>query len=164
CDVILIPEIPFDLDVVCSKVHERNTGGRGFSIIVVSEGAYAKGSDKTVVVSADESATGYERLGGVGERVARYLERGEKIECRTTVLGHVQRGGSPTSRDRVLGTRFGVAAVDLIERAVSGRMVALSAERIVDVALADVVGRNKRVDPDGDIVHAMESVGISFGR
>jgi 6-phosphofructokinase 1 len=163
-DVILIPEILFDPDLVCEKIRDRNEDGKGFSLIVVSEGAAPKGGEKTVVMKADESATGYERLGGVGDRVARYIEKCEKVECRVTVLGHVQRGGSPSSRDRMLGTRFGVGAVDLIERGVFGRMVAIRGEKIVDAPLADVIGNNKRVDPDGEEVRAVEAIGVSFGR
>jgi 6-phosphofructokinase 1 len=163
-DVILIPEIPYDFEAVREKIHDRNRHGIGFSLIVVSEGAHEKDGEKTVVVTAEESATGFERLGGVGEAVARRIERSENIECRATVLGHVQRGGSPTTRDRMLGTRYGVAAVDLVARGLTGRMVAMQAEHIVDLPLAEVVGKNKRVDPDGQEVHAVESIGVSFGR
>jgi 6-phosphofructokinase 1 len=163
-DVILIPEIPFDLEAVCGKIRERARDASGFSLVLAAEGAYPAGGEKTVVVTAEESATGFERLGGVGEAVARTIERREGVECRATVLGHVQRGGSPTSRDRMLGTRFGVGAVDLVERGLTGRMVAIRAERIVDVPLDEVAGRAKRVDPDGQEVRAVESIGVSFGR
>jgi 6-phosphofructokinase 1 len=163
-DVILIPEIPFDIGAVCAKIRERAKEAAGFSLVVVSEGAFPAGGEKTVVVSAAESATGFERLGGVGERVARYIERTEGVECRATVLGHVQRGGSPTSRDRMLGTRFGVGAVELVERGLTGRMVTVRAERIEDIPLEEVVGRSKRVDPEGQEVRAVEAIGVSFGR
>jgi 6-phosphofructokinase 1 len=163
-DVILIPEIPFEFEAVRDKVRDRNREGIGFSLVVVAEGAHPKDGEKTVVVTAEESATGFERLGGVGEAVARRLEREESIECRNTVLGHVQRGGSPTTRDRMLGTRYGVAAVELVAKGRTGRMVAIRGENIVDLPLADVVGKNKTVDPDGEEVRAIEAVGVSFGR
>ncbi|HMB69069.1 MAG TPA: ATP-dependent 6-phosphofructokinase [bacterium] len=163
-DVLLIPEIPFDMDAVCGKIRERNEGGIGFSIVVVAEGAHPSDGEKTVIVTAEESATGYERLGGVGDRVARIIEQRERVECRSTVLGHVQRGGSPTSRDRFLGTLFGVGAVDLIARGNTGRMVAMKGERLTDVPLTEVAGRARRVEPDGPEVHALEAIGVNFGR
>lgn len=163
-DVLLIPEIPFDLDAVCRKIRQRNEGGIGFSIVVVSEGARPRDGEKTVVVTAAESATGYERLGGVGGRVARFIEQREKVECRATVLGHIQRGGSPTSRDRFLGTLFGVGAVELVARGATGRMVAVHGNCLADVPLAEVAGRSRRVDPDGLEVRALEAIGVNFGR
>jgi 6-phosphofructokinase 1 len=163
-DVLLIPEIPFDPDAICRKVRERNEGGIGFSIVVVAEGAHARDGEKTVVVTAEESATGYERLGGVGERVARFIEQREKVECRATVLGHVQRGGSPTSRDRFLGTLFGVGAVELVARGATGRMVAVHGEGLTDVPLDEVAGKSRRVDPEGLEVRSLEAIGVNFGR
>jgi 6-phosphofructokinase 1 len=115
-------------------------------------------------MTAAESATGYERLGGIGDRVARTIEQREKVECRSTVLGHVQRGGSPTSRDRFLGTLFGVGAVELVARGAAGRMVALHGDRLTDVPLSEVAGRSRRVDPEGQEVRSLESIGVNFGR
>jgi 6-phosphofructokinase 1 len=163
-DVILIPEIPFDLDLVCRSVADREARGARFSLIVAAEGALPRGGGKTIAVSAEMSATGFERLGGIGAAVAAEIERRARIECRVTVLGHVQRGGSPTTLDRFLGTRFGVGAVDLIEERSLGRMVALHGETITSVALDEVVGRPKLVDPDGQEVRGAESIGVSFGR
>jgi 6-phosphofructokinase 1 len=163
-DVILIPEIPFDLDAVAKKVAQREARGARFSLIVAAEGAKPKGGEKIVAVEAKDSPTGFERLGGVGDWVARKLEERLSVECRVTVLGHVQRGGSPTTRDRMLGTRFGVGAVDLLERGELGRMVALRREAIVSVPLSEAVGKPKLVPPDGEEVRAIESIGVSFGR
>lgn len=163
-DVILIPEIPFDLEAVCRSIADREARGARFSLVVAAEGAMPKGGAKTVAVSAAHSATGFDRLGGVSDVVAREVEASACIECRVTVLGHVQRGGSPTTLDRVLGTRFGVGAVDLVEERSLGRMVALHGDTITSVPLDEVVGRLKLVDPEGQEVRSAESIGVSFGR
>ena len=163
-DVVLIPEIPFDLDSVCRSIADREARGARFSLIVVAEGAQRRGVGKTVAVTAENSATGFERLGGVGATVAVEIERRAHVECRVTVLGHVQRGGSPTTMDRVLGTRFGVGAVDLVEQGATGRMVAVHGDEITSVPLTEVVGRLKLIDPDGQEVRGAESIGVSFGR
>lgn len=163
-DVILIPEIPYDIEAVCRKVAAREARGARFSLVVVSEGARPKDGAKVVAETAKDSATGYERLGGVGHHVGHQIEQRMDVEVRVTVLGHVQRGGSPTTRDRMLGTLFGVGAVDLIEKKKYGRMVALHNETISDVAIEDVVSSSKRVDPDGPVVRAVESIGVGFGR
>ncbi|MBZ0269684.1 6-phosphofructokinase, partial [bacterium] len=107
---------------------------------------------------------GWERLGGVGNAVAGRIESRYGVECRVTVLGHVQRGGAPSMRDRMLGTRFGVGAVDLIEEGRTGEMVALRGTAITSVPLDEVVGVPHRVDPEGQEVRALESIGMSFGR
>ena len=163
-DVILIPEIPFDLESVCRSIASREARGARFSLVVVAEGAMPRGGAKTVAVSAAQSATGFDRLGGVSDVVAREVEGSARIECRVTVLGHVQRGGSPTTLDRVLGTRFGVGAVDLVEERSLGRMVALHGDTITSVPLDEVVGHLKLVDPEGQEVRSAESIGVSFGR
>jgi 6-phosphofructokinase 1 len=163
-DVILIPEIPFDYGAICRKIRERSTDGARFSLVVVAEGACAKDGNRTVVVRAEESATGFERLGGIGHTVARELEARLGMEARVTVLGHVQRGGSPSSRDRTLGTRFGVRAVELVEQRKFGHMVGVHAECIIDTPLSEVIGNPKRVDPDGEEVRVLESIGVSIGR
>jgi len=163
-DVVLIPEIPFDLDSVCASIAARQARGASFSLVVAAEGAFPRQGAKTIAVSAEISATGFERLGGVGAAVAAEVERRARIESRVTVLGHVQRGGSPTTLDRMLGTRFGVGAIDLIEEGTLGRMVALHGDTITSVPLEEVVGRLKLVDPEGQEVRGAESVGVSFGR
>ena len=115
-------------------------------------------------MEAQDSPTGFERLGGVGARIAGLIEKRCEIESRVTVLGHVQRGGSPSTRDRMLGTRFGVGAVDLVEAKRTHHMVGLRGERIVPVALEDVIGQPKLIDPEGEEVRAVEAIGVSFGR
>jgi 6-phosphofructokinase 1 len=163
-DVILIPEIPFDLEKVCRKVAEREARGARFSIVVVAEGARSIDGGKALLESAEDAASGFERLGGMGERVAAAVHERLGVECRVTVLGHVQRGGSPSARDRVLGTRFGVGAVELVERKEFGRMVAIRGNQITSVALSEVGGRTRPVPVDGDEIRAIEAVGVSFGR
>ena len=163
-DVILIPEIPFDFDAVCHKITAREASGSLFSLVVVAEGAQPIGGEKVKMVEAERSATGFERLGGIGAVVATHIEDRLHVECRVTVLGHVLRGGSPTTRDRMLGTRFGVGAVDLVEAGRFGRMVGLRSEKIVDVSLEEALARPKRVDPNGEEVAAVEAIGVSFGR
>ena len=163
-DVILLPEIPFDYDAIFQKISERKAVGSRFSLVVVAEGARPRDGQKTVAVDAARSASGFERLGGVGSTVAEAIESRLGIECRVTVLGHVQRGGSPTTRDRMLGTRFGVAAIESVARGVHGVMVGLHGDRIVRVPLEKVVGHSHLVDPDGEEVRAVEAIGVSFGR
>jgi ATP-dependent phosphofructokinase / diphosphate-dependent phosphofructokinase len=163
-DVILIPEIPYDLAAIRRQLARREARGARFSLVVVSEGAREHGGRKITQVAASASRTGFERLGGVGHVLSQEIERQHGIECRVTVLGHVQRGGTPTTRDRMLGTRFGVGAVDLVEAGKFQTMVALRGERITDVPLDEVVGKAKLVDPEGQEVRALESVGVSFGR
>jgi 6-phosphofructokinase 1 len=163
-DVILIPEIPYEMDVICRKIADRNLRGARFSLVVVSEGARPADGDKVRQLDAGQSPTGFERLGGIGQVVADGIGRHLDIECRVTVLGHVQRGGSPTTRDRMLGTRFGVGAVEMISKGETGRMVAIHGERIVSVPLEEVIGHPKLVDPEGQEVRAVEAIGVSFGR
>jgi 6-phosphofructokinase 1 len=153
-DVILIPEIPFDIEAVVEKIRERNRLGRNFSIVVVAEGATPVGGMK---VFREKAGKGYEgRLGGIGEQVAEQVDRRTKQECRSLVLGHLQRGGQPTNFDRLLGTRFGSAAVRLARDGGWGRMVALAPP-------TKAVGRLKRVPKSSDIVRAARDLGISFG-
>lgn len=144
-DVILIPEKPFDLNEVCKHIKQRQEKGRNFSIIVVAEGTKPKG--KTEIIygeSVDEF--GHVRFGGVGYYLGREIERHMGIETRVIVLGHVQRGGSPTAYDRILATRYGVAAIDLVHEGTFGCMVALRGSKIVPVLLKDVAGKRKTVD------------------
>jgi ATP-dependent phosphofructokinase / diphosphate-dependent phosphofructokinase len=144
-DVILIPEIPVDLDAVCNVIKKRHERGKTFSIVVVSEGAQFK--DGSMVTQEQKlDAFGHVRLGGIAEGLAAQIEKITGFETRVSVLGHIQRGGSPTAFDRVLGTRFGVKAVELIKNKKFGRMVALSGIKIVDVALEDAVKSLKTVD------------------
>lgn len=145
-DCILVPEVPFDLGEVCDLVQKRKARGKDFSIVVVAEGAKAKGLATPVTTSDKVDAFGHVRLGGIGTVVSEEIERRTGIETRVTILGHVQRGGSPTPFDRVLATRFGIKAVDLVLAGDFGKMVALQGNQIVAVPIADAVKRLKTLD------------------
>jgi ATP-dependent phosphofructokinase / diphosphate-dependent phosphofructokinase len=161
-DVILIPEIPFEIEKVADFVRERGYRGRNFSIVVVAEGAAPKGGglfvDRTV-----EDSTDAVRLGGIGRWLAQQLEEKLEREARVTVLGHLQRGGEPSAYDRVLATRFGVAAARLVAAGEVGRMVSLHGIEVDSVPLAEAVEQIRRVDPASQIVQAARAVGTCFG-
>jgi ATP-dependent phosphofructokinase / diphosphate-dependent phosphofructokinase len=160
-DVILIPEIPYDIERVCEKIRQRDRAGRHFSIVVAAEGAFPRGGSPHFVETA---ATGVAtRLGGVGEVVARAIEQRTGKETRSLVLGHLQRGGSPTGYDRLLATRFGGAAVLAVANAKWGHMVSLQPPHIVTVPIAEALARPKRVELDHDVVQTARATGISFG-
>ncbi len=160
-DVILIPEIPFDLQNVAAVLRRREELGARFSIVVVAEGAKPVGGAVSVVKHA--SGEYVERLGGVGAMVSAELELLTRKETRYVVLGHLQRGGTPTSFDRMLATRFGAHAVELILQEKFGTMVAFHPPHIVDVPLEKVVGRARTVPTDFDVVRAARAMGISLG-
>lgn len=149
-DVILIPEVPISVDEVCMLINRRHQRGKRFSIVVVAEGARfeEKAGADGVLILADSArdAFGHVKLGGVGRVLADAIEARTGFETRYSVLGHIQRGGTPTAFDRVLATRFGIAAVDLVIRRQFGRMVGLAGSRIVPVDLDDVVSQPKTVD------------------
>jgi len=145
-DCILVPEVPFDIEEVCDLVQKRKARGKDFSIVVVAEGAKPKGSGVQVTTTDKVDAFGHVRLGGIGTVVSEEIEKRTGIETRVTILGHVQRGGSPTPFDRVLATRFGIKAVDMVVAGDFGKMVALQGNRIVAVPLADAVKRLKTLD------------------
>ncbi len=142
-DEILIPEVPFDLDEVCKHLRARYESGKLFSIVVVAEGAKPSGGEGVITQSARTDAFGHARLGGVGNYLREELEERLGMETRVTVLGHVQRGGSPTAHDRVLATRFGVKAVELIREKNFGKMVALHGDAIVAVPIEEAVATLK---------------------
>ncbi len=145
-DIILIPEQPFDIDEVCEHIKRRQERGANFSVVVVAEGARPKGKvEITYGDSVDEF--GHARLGGVGYYLGKEIEKCIDIETRVVMLGHVQRGGSPTAFDRILATRYGIAAIDLVSQGKFGVMVALKGNEIVPVPLRDVIGKRKTVDP-----------------
>src|SRR3989339_37452 len=146
-DVILIPEIPVDIDEVCGLIKKRHSRGKTFSIVVVAEGAQFKKSSH-VLQEQKLDEFGHVRLGGIGELLAREIEKQTGYETRVSVLGHIQRGGSPSAFDRVLGTRFGVKAVELVLQKKFGRMVALSGGTIIDVPLEAATGKLKTVDTE----------------
>ena len=162
-DVILIPEIPFDLKRICSSIKERSARGSRFSIVVAAEGAFPSGGDRVVAKGADDCHA-IERLGGIGQYVAKQIEQCLEMEVRVTVLGHLQRGGSPTTFDRALGSRFGTKAVQMIADGEFGQMACLKGRRISSVSIEDATKDLKLVDPDGEIVHTAEDLGIMVGR
>jgi 6-phosphofructokinase 1 len=160
-DVILIPEIPFDLQKIADHVLARERLGARFSIVVSAEGAMPLGGGRVVVELG--SALRPERLGGIGFRVASDLERTIGRETRCVLLGHLQRGGAPTSADRLLATRFGVHAFEHVLARAWGTMVALTPPDVTAVALDRVVNRQRTVPPDCDLVRAARAVGVGFG-
>ncbi len=162
-DVILIPEIPYDIDKVCEKIQKRRSRGSNFSIVVVSEGAKPKDGDVTIL-NPEMKGTIHEKLGGIGMKVAKDIETRTGMETRTTVLGHLQRGGSPCSFDRFLGTRFGREAVELVRKKKYGHMVCYRSGNISSIPIEDAIGGFKKVDPEGERVKTAESLGMSFGR
>jgi 6-phosphofructokinase 1 len=148
-DCILIPEKAVPIDDVCKIIRARHARGKHFSIIVAAEGFQLAGSDKDLVTkTAELDAFGHVRLGGIGELLAAEIERRTGFETRVTVLGHLQRGGSPTAFDRVLGTRYGVKAVDLIHEGKSGMMVCLQGNKITAVPISSALTKLKLVDPE----------------
>jgi len=162
-DVILIPEIPFNIDKVCETVKRRYMLGKRFSIVVVAEGAVALEGKQTIIADADDAYQNV-RLGGISYKVAAMIEQKTKIETRVVVLGHLQRGGSPNAYDRSLATKFGAKAVELIAGRKFGHMVALEGRRLVSVGIEEAVSEQKQVDPNADDVRTAEILGIQFGR
>lgn len=146
-DYILIPEVPFDIEEVCEQVQKRRDRGKEFSIIVVAEGAKPK-ENGVITLSTEKDAFGHVRLGGIGHFLGKEIEKRTGYETRVTILGHTQRGGSPTAFDRILATRFGIAAVDLLKDGKFGQMVSLQGNKIVAVPLAKAVTEIKTVDMD----------------
>ncbi len=145
-DVILIPEVPVEMDWVCDLIRRRHKRGRTFSIVAIAEGAKLAANDVTMGEAKDQF--GHVRLGGVGQRVAEIIEQRTGFETRVTVLGHIQRGGTPTAFDRVLGTRFGVKAIELIKQGKFGYMASLQGRKIDAVPLKAGVGELKLVPPE----------------
>lgn len=162
-DVILLPEIPYDIDKIVDKVREREKAGRKFSIIVVAEGAKPKDGEVVVAKIVEDSPDPI-RLGGIGNKLADDLEKlmpDKEIRC--TVLGHIQRGGNTSTYDRILSTRYGVAAVELINEERFGEMVCLKGGQMSSDTLENVIGqKSKFVDPNGNLVKVARKIGISF--
>jgi 6-phosphofructokinase 1 len=149
-DVILIPEKPFDIDEVAERIRMRHARGRYFSIIVVAEGAKFASDDShgaPVVSEMGKDEFGHVRLGGVGQILAREVERRTGLETRYVVLGHIQRGGTPSAFDRVLASRYGVGAIDLVHKGGFGSMVALRGNDIISIPLTEAINKNRLVDP-----------------
>lgn len=161
-DVILLPELPFSWDRVCATIRDRSRRGRRATIVVVAEGAHAEGEDLTVRATVKDSPDPV-RLGGIGERVANVIERETGHESRVTVLGHLQRGGAPSFYDRVLATRYGAMAVELVASGQFGMMTALRGQEIVAASLSEATGSLKRVTREHPLVATAQAVGTSFG-
>ncbi len=160
-DIILIPEIPFKYECIQAKIEEREKIGKKFTLVVVAEGACEAGGK--VVVQGAGKGEGEVRLGGIGHEVAAKIEKLTGKETRVVVLGHLQRGGGPTTSDRLLCTQFGAKAVELIARRKFGYMVASQPPSTVAVPIAEAVGRIRRVPVDGDIIATGRALGLSFG-
>jgi ATP-dependent phosphofructokinase / diphosphate-dependent phosphofructokinase len=161
-DIVLIPEIPYNLDIVTEKVSERSRTGKRFSIVVVSEGAKAKGGEAVIQRIVKES-TDPVRYGGVAFVLGAKIEEATGIETRAVVLGHLQRGGVPTPYDRVLATRLGTRAVEMIANRVFGCMVGIKCNALVDVPLEQVAKGQRTVPPDDELVRVARSVGTCLG-
>ncbi len=161
-DLILIPEIPFSWEKVFAKIRERELKGKRFSLVCVAEGAKPLGGE-LVTKGTDIKRTDPVQLGGIGKVVAEKIEEGMNRETRVTVLGHLQRGGSPTPFDRILSTKFGAFAIDLVAQKKFGRMVALKGSEIKSVWIEDAISKQKLVRPDHQSVITARRVGISFG-
>ncbi|WP_026882750.1 6-phosphofructokinase [Clostridium akagii] len=161
-DVILIPEIPYDINKIVNKIRERENLGKLFSIIVVAEGAKPKYGDVVVSKIVKDSPDPI-RLGGIGNKLATDLEELVKNhEVRCTVLGHIQRGGNASTYDRILSTRYGVKAVEMINDGEFGRMVCLAGNKISSESLENVIGKTRNVDVDGELIRVGRSIGVSF--
>jgi 6-phosphofructokinase 1 len=157
-DVILVPERPFDIEEVCEHIRHRHQRGRTFSIVVVAEGAMPAEGEESVQEGGATDAFGHARLGGIGVMLEKEIEARTGFETRVTILGHIQRGGTPTAFDRVLATRFGIAAIDAVEEKDYGKMVALRGTNIERVPIGDAVGELKTVDPS-----LYETAAVFFG-
>jgi phosphofructokinase-like protein len=162
-DIILIPEIPFSWEKISNKITERELLGKKFSLVCVAEGARAE-DGKLIVKAQDIKRHDPKQLGGIGEVVARRIQEDTGKETRVTVLGHLQRGGSPTPYDRILSTKFGAFAIDLASKKKFGRMVALKGNDIKNVKIEDAIAHQKLVKQDDQAVFAAKAVGISFGQ
>lgn len=162
-DAIMIPEIPYDINKIANAINKRKESGKSFSVVVVSEGAKSI-TGEMVVSKVVEDSPDPIRLGGIGTKVADELEELCGLEARATILGHVQRGGSPTAYDRILSTRYGTYAVELAMEGKFGNMVTLKGNRMSYDSLNNVIGqKTKNVDPDGELVRFAKNIGISFG-
>jgi 6-phosphofructokinase 1 len=160
-DVILIPEIPFSYESICAKIQERENLGKKFTMVIVAEGAREK--DGGFVTSGAHTRTGEARLGGIGAIVSAEIEKCTGKESRVCVLGHLQRGGSPTTFDRALCSMFGATAVELVAAGEFGTMVAFTGPQIGSIKISDAIGKLKVVRPDGNLVRTARALGICFG-
>lgn len=161
-DIVLIPEIPYQIEVICDKIRTRNREGRNFSIIVIGEGAKAEGGEmvvKRLIANSPDKV----RLGGVSNQLAAQIEGITTLETRVTILGHLLRGGAPTAFDRILASRFGTAAVHLAQEKKFGNMVALQGNEIKYVSIAEVAGRVRKVEIESPLLKTAISLGTCMG-
>ena len=161
-DVILLPEIPYKLEPVIAKIQARKAAGKNFSIVVVAEGARPEGGEMSIARMVEGSFEPI-RLGGAGEKVAQAIEEQTGIESRCTVLGYLQRGGSPTAFDRVLSTRYGVAAAEACLRREYNVMVSLYHDQIVTVFIQKAASKPRQVPVDSEIIRTGRQLGLCFG-
>lgn len=161
-DVILLPEMPFDMGAVCATIEERRRAGKHYSIVCVAEGAAPKGRS-AVVARLDPTSPDPVRYGGISQLVAQEVERITGVESRYVVLGHTQRGGSPIAQDRILGTRFGHHAMTLLHAGARNRMVAWQKGRLTDIPIAEPAGKQRKVPADEPLIAAARAVGTAFG-
>ncbi len=158
-DIILLPEIPYDIEEISAAVARRNKGGKRFSIIVVAEGAKAKGGEQTY----QKSVLSQVRLGGCAQLLAQQIEESTGVECRVAVLGHLQRGGTPTPYDRLLATQFGVQALELVVNREFNAMVAIKGGEITAVPIQRIMGKQRLVPLNSPLIKVAAAVGTSFG-
>ena len=157
-DIILIPEIPYQIENVCRRIRQRQAMGKPFCLVVVSEAVCTENGEKITQMNQ-----GQNRLGGIGQYIAEQIAQHTGAETRVTVLGHVQRGGIPSSLDRLLGSVFGVAAVDLIAQGESDRMVAWKSHDVISVPIAEAIKTYREVDPERTLVKTARGLGICLG-
>ncbi len=161
-DIVLIPEMPYQIDVICDKIRTRNRDGRNFSIIVIGEGAKPEGGEmvvKRIIANSPDKI----RLGGISNQLAAQIEGITTLETRVTILGHLLRGGGPTAFDRILASRFGTAAVHLAFQKKFGFMVGLHGNEIGQVPIADVAGKNRKIEADSSLLKTALSLGTCMG-
>jgi 6-phosphofructokinase 1 len=161
-DAILIPEIPYDINIISDFVDKRSKRGKRFSILCVAEGARPIGGDQ-VVSRFDPTSPEPIRLGGIGQKVANDIETATGIETRTITLGHVQRGGTPVAADRVLATEFGDKAIELLQAGERGRLVVMKGRTVTHIPLEDTAGKQRLVPLDHPLLRAARNVGTCFG-
>ena len=162
-DIVLIPEIEYDLEAICARCVERSEHHKAYTIVAVSEGAKPTGGTVVVDHVVHESHDPV-RLGGISEVLCEQIAKRTKLECRATILGHVQRGGRPSAHDRVLGTRFGHYAIKMILAGVFNHMAAMQAGELTSVPISEVAGRQRLVPLDDPLVAALRATGVSFGK
>ena len=162
-DVVLIPEIPFRIEAVCEKIRERQRRGRDFAVVCVAEGAHHVGRDEAVTKEVPSGEVTQTRLGGIGQVVAEEIAEHTGKETRAVVLGHLQRGGTPSPYDRLIALRFGAAAVRCIAEDHLGCMVGLRDDGITHMPMEEAIRQKKYVSPDGDVVQTARDLGIAFG-